>query len=95
MSLNKCLKVCSLIVLLSWNVSSNVVCTVPQCNFKEPVKTGNIQDPELVEASGLVASRKQPGVYYSIQDSLNPDNVYALFENGQELGNPSSFTSNI
>ena len=51
-----------------------------------PVETGRIQDSELVEASGLVASHRFPGIYYSIQDSLNPNNVYALKYNGEEIG---------
>ena len=51
-----------------------------------PVETGRIQDSELVEASGLVASHRFPGIYYSIQDSLNPDKVYAVNYNGEAMG---------
>ena len=59
---------------------------LPRCPLNDPMETGRIQDPELVEASGLVASHKYPGVYYSIQDSLNPSNVYAIRYDGQALG---------
>merc|ERR1712136_471509 len=57
-----------------------------QCPFNEPIIVGNIQDPDLVETSGLVASHQYPGVYYSIQDSLNPSNVYVTNEDGTSLG---------
>ena len=93
MLLRSCLKYSYLLVLLSWTVSSKVAHTVPKCNFKEPITTGNIQDPELVEASGMVASRNYPGVYYSIQDSQNPNNVYYFFENGETLGSVCLFAS--
>jgi len=58
-----------------------------QCPFNEPIIVGNIEDPELIETSGLVASHQHPGVYYSIQDSLNPSKVYVINEDGTNLGN--------
>jgi len=77
----------------SWNGSSasagvllKTEESLPQCLFNNPVETGRIQEPELREASGLVASHQNPGVYYSIQDSLNPSNVYAVKYNGDALG---------
>ena len=82
----------TLVLLGLWccSVSSRVVLksrkSLPQCKLNNPVETGRIQEPELAEASGLVASRKHPGVYYSIQDSLNPDNVYVFKENGESIG---------
>jgi len=60
--------------------------TLPLCPIATPVETGRIQDSELVEASGLVASHRFPGIYYSIQDSLNPDKVYAMKYNGEAIG---------
>ena len=61
--------------------------SLPRCPITNPIEIGRIQEPELVEASGMVASRHHPGIYYSIQDSQNPDNVYALKYNGDTLGN--------
>ena len=61
--------------------------SLPRCPIANPIEIGRIQEPELVEASGMVASRHHPGIYYSIQDSQNPDNVYALKYNGDTLGN--------
>ena len=68
---------------------------MPQCKLNEPVETGRIQEPELVEASGMVASRKHPGVYYSVQDSQNPDYVYAFRENGESIGNLKLFAFHL
>ena len=60
--------------------------SLPQCPINDPVETGRIQEQELVEASGMVASHRHPGIYYSIQDSQNPDNVYAMKYNGEAIG---------
>ena len=68
---------------------------LPRCPLNDPIETGRIQDPELVEASGLVASHKYPGVYYSIQDSLNPSNVYAIRYDGQALGKKLIFRRKV
>ena len=91
MDSSKCVLALYLLAFVGWPVSSRVLLrsgnSLPQCKFNEPLEVGRIQDPELVEASGMVASRKHPGVYYSIQDSQNPDNVYAFSENGESIGN--------
>ena len=57
-----------------------------QCPFTNAIETGRIKDPELKETSGLVASHKNYGVFYAIQDSLNPDPVYAINQEGDLLG---------
>jgi len=74
------------LVFPSWGKTLDKMEDLPRCTLNNPVETGRIQDPELVEASGLVASHRYPGVYYSIQDSLNPSNVYAIRYDGQSLG---------
>ena len=61
--------------------------SLPRCPVANPIAIGYIKEPELVEASGLVASRHYHGIYYSIQDSKNPDNVYALNYAGYTVGN--------
>ena len=57
-----------------------------QCAFTNAIETGKIQEDALKETSGLVASHKHPGVFYAIQDSQNPDPVYALNQEGELLG---------
>jgi len=55
------------------------------CPVRDPAYIGYIHEYELEEASGLVASRRYPGVYYSIQDTYQPSNVYALWYDGTAL----------
>ena len=78
--------------LFAGRVSSNAILqgavqNYAQCPFTNAVETGRIKDPELKETSGLVASHKNYGVFYAIQDSLNPDPVYAINQEGDLLGN--------
>lgn len=48
-----------------------------------PRQVGKLADAELVEASGLVASLKYPGLLYSHNDSGGRARVYALNEAGE------------
>ena len=61
-----------------------------QCPVAPPVETGKIKDPEIVEASGMVASVHNPGVYYVIQDSQNPNKVYSFLYDGEAIGNTAT-----
>ena len=78
-------------IFLAGRVSSHAILkkgaqSYAQCPFTNAVETGRIKDPELKETSGLVASHKNYGVFYAIQDSLNPDPVYAINQEGDLLG---------
>ena len=66
-----------------------------RCKLNDAIKTGTIQEPELGEASGLVASHKYPGVYYSIQDSRQPSIVYAMRYDGTKLGKKLIFRRTV
>ena len=87
----QCLKLLTIFTYLVTRCSCNVlwqnsIKDYGQCPFTNAVETGRIKDPELKETSGLVASRKYRDVFYAIQDSLNPDPVYALNPEGDLLG---------
>ena len=56
------------------------------CPYTNAAEVGREKDHELKETSGLVASHKNPGVFYAIQDSLNPDPVYAINKEGDLIG---------
>ena len=58
-----------------------------ECLFENATETGKIKFEGLDETSGLVASRKNPGVFYAIEDSLSAPDVYAINEMGDLLGN--------
>jgi hypothetical protein len=47
---------------------------------------GRATDPRLRELSGLVASRRQPGVLWAVNDSGDAPRVYALDTDGTLLG---------
>ena len=89
-----------------WNglpVSAGVVLnteeSLERCPFKEPRELGNIREPELRETSGMVGSKRHPGIYYAIQDSQTcecpsspiPCSVYAMRYDGEALGIYNAF----
>ena len=47
---------------------------------------GAVANPELVEASGMAASRTRPGVLWSHNDSRDGARVYAIGADGADLG---------
>ncbi|MCB9703357.1 MAG: hypothetical protein H6711_15810 [Myxococcales bacterium] len=51
-----------------------------------PIKVATIQDPEIDEASGLVASRSQPGVFWTHNDSGDGPRIFAIDGSGATLG---------
>ena len=53
---------------------------------------GRVQD--FQELSGLVASHRHPGVFYSIEDSQNNSTVYVIHKNGTLLGKDKSTKNN-
>jgi len=50
------------------------------------VQVGTIQDPAIVESSGLVASRRYPGVFWTHNDSGSAPVIFAINQRGQALG---------
>jgi hypothetical protein len=54
--------------------------------FGGPVSTGVVQHAPLREASGLVASRRHPGVLWSHNDSGDGPRLFALTTSGEHLG---------
>lgn len=51
-----------------------------------PPCVGHLMDKKLREASGLAASRTHHGVYWSINDSGNDADLFALDQSGKSLG---------
>jgi hypothetical protein len=54
--------------------------------FKPGIPQGTIHIAELTEASGLVASRNNPGVLWTHNDSGNPAMLFAIDTQGRKLG---------
>lgn len=54
--------------------------------YTDIVSAGAVASPDLVEASGLAASRVAPGVLWSHNDSRGTATVYAFTTTGEDLG---------
>ena len=66
-------------------------------NFADGVVQGIVTAPEITEASGIVASRQNPGVLWTHNDSGFGASVFALSTNGALLGRyyvPTAFGGN-
>jgi hypothetical protein len=55
------------------------------CNGKKPKRIGTIKDPAIVEASGVVQSRRHPGVLWVHNDSGDTARVFAITKKGVAL----------
>jgi hypothetical protein len=52
----------------------------------EAYRTGNFRHPRLLESSGVIASRRYPGVFWTLNDSGNPPEIFATDSTGRDLG---------
>ena len=52
-------------------------------SFTQPQQVGRLDDESLTEASGLVASRRNPGYLWTEEDSGNPNQIQLIHPNGQ------------
>lgn len=59
-----------------------VVCDL----YQSVTENGAIESPDLVEASGIAASRTTPGVLWSHNDSRGSARLYAFTQTGEDLG---------
>jgi hypothetical protein len=57
--------------------------------FAEGVSRGTVASPEVVELSGLVASRARPGVWWGHNDSGDRARLFAIGDDGADLGEVS------
>ena len=53
---------------------------------RDPLETlGRLSDPSIRETSGIVKSRKHPGVFWIVSDSGNPPAIHAIRRDGRVL----------
>lgn len=72
-------------VLCGTSVQSSA--TAQSCpTFAKPATIGSVASNALTEASGIAASRRNPGVLWSHNDSGGSNNVFAIGLNGADLG---------
>ena len=55
-------------------------------SFEDGTRAGTAAEPALVEASGLVASRRNPGVLWAHNDSGDAPRLHAMDATGRALG---------
>lgn len=66
-------------------------------SFAGAVQVGTLTAPEISEASGIVASRQNPAVLWTHNDTGYPGSVFAISTNGTPLGRwyvPTAFFGN-
>ena len=67
-------------------------------NFSSPIRFGVVDAFEITEASGLAASRQNPGILWTHNDNHYVGTVFAISTNGTLLGSytiPSVFSGDI
>jgi hypothetical protein len=55
-------------------------------NYQNPQVVGKIESGEIIESSGIVASKCQPNVFWTHNDSGDEAFIYALDSKGEKLG---------
>ena len=56
--------------------------------LSRPIHVGRLNQPALEESSGLVASRKYPGIFWSINDSGHKPELFAVDATNLEVELP-------
>lgn len=54
-------------------------------SWSRPIQSGFFKNGEIVESSGIVASRANPGVYWTHNDSDNRQVLFAIDETGKDI----------
>jgi hypothetical protein len=60
--------------------------TIQQGEYGRVTRIGRLDDPTLIESSGLVASRSTPGILWSHNDSGTPADLYCMGLDGASCG---------
>ena len=78
--------VCS-VSLACGSIASNSVAQSPKvAEYEAPVRVGVLRSPTLKEASGIAASKCQPNLYWTHNDSGDGPLLYAIDGTGVQLG---------
>lgn len=74
------------IVLIAGCVSAQTTAPATQPTTAPAFEVGRIEDPAIKENSGIVESRRYPGVFWTLNDSGNPPELYAIDRSGKTIG---------
>ena len=65
----------------------SLLCSVAQSRAAENVvPSGTIENPDITESSGLIASRRYPGAFWTHNDAGSDGAVFAITRQGKSLG---------
>lgn len=73
------------LLLFVFLISGSVIAQTTQPATQPSFRVGRIDDPAIPESSGLVASRKYAGVFWTHNDSGNPAMIFAVDRTGKTL----------
>lgn len=74
------------VLLLTSCASYDTDAQLAQAPYGVPVQSGQIQNPAIDESSGLAASRRDPDVLWTFNDSGGKPMIFAMGTNGDDLG---------
>ncbi len=74
------------VILLAGCAGYETAAQLVQAPYAVPVRSGWIENRAIDESSGLAASRIDPDVLWTINDSGAPPLLFALGKNGEDLG---------
>jgi len=83
------MSICSRLILsllCFWLLPTSSVFAQSCKKYGDPVKTGDFHSKKVDESSGLAASRKYPGVWWTHNDSGGKARIFAFDETGKSLG---------
>ena len=74
---------CMLILL-----SISLICAAPlrQAPYRTPILTGHLVNPSIEEASGMVASHQNKGIFWIHNDSGHGPYLFAVTGSGEHVG---------
>ncbi len=76
----------ALLIFSACSIKRSDTSTSGSQRYSPPVITGNLSNPEITESSGLAASKCQPNVYWTHNDSGDDAFIYAINRSGGRLG---------
>jgi len=74
------------LVVLIFSLIIGAILGAEDCKIGPGIQSGQMDDLDMEEASGLAYSRRQPGTLYTINDKGGLPRVIALSEDGQKIG---------
>ncbi len=85
-ALSRKLALTLLALFLASCASYDTAAQLAQAPYRVPVTSGQIENPEIDESSGLAASRRDPDVLWTFNDSGGKPVIFAMGTDGKDLG---------